>query len=68
MERIKALFEATRTYLREVVAEMRKVTWPSTSLTVKYTSVVVATVTVIALYLFVFDYGLSWGAGKFLGR
>jgi len=68
MERIKALFEAARTYLKEVVAEMRKVTWPSTNLTVKYTGIVVATVIVVALYLFVFDAGLSWGATKFLGR
>ena len=68
MERIKALFEATGTYLKEVVAELRKVTWPSTSLTVKYTGVVVAMVAVLSLYLYVFDAGLSWGATKFLGR
>lgn len=67
MERIKALFEAVRTYLREVLSEMRKVTWPSRDRTVKLTGIVVAMVVLIAAFLFVWDTVLGVGAQKLLG-
>jgi len=67
MERIKALFEAIRTYLREVVSEMRKVTWPNRGRTIKLTGIVVAMVVVVAAFLFLWDSVLGVGAQQLLG-
>lgn len=68
MERLKAVFEAARTYLREVIGEMRKVVWPTRERTAKLTGVVVAMVAIISAFLFVFDFVLGAGAERFLGR
>lgn len=68
MERLKALLETARTYLREVIGEMRKVVWPSRERTAKLTGVVVAMVAIISAFLFVFDFVLGAGAQRFLGR
>lgn len=67
MERIKALFEAIRIYLREVISEMRKVTWPNRDRTIKLSGIVVAMVVLFAAFLFVWDSVLGVGAQKLLG-
>jgi len=59
MERIKAFFEGTRTFLREVVGELRKVIWPTRERIVKLTGVVVAMVAVVAGFLYIWDLGLG---------
>jgi preprotein translocase subunit SecE len=59
MERFKALIETTRTFLREVVGELRKVNWPSRERTAKLTGVVVSMVVVVAGFLYLWDLGLG---------
>ncbi|MFZ5826145.1 MAG: preprotein translocase subunit SecE [Bacillota bacterium] len=59
MERFKAFIEATRTFAREVVGELRKVVWPSRERIVKLTGVVVAMVAIVAGFLYLWDLGLG---------
>ena len=59
MERIKAFFEGIRTYLREVVGELRKVVWPSRERVIKATGIVVAMVALVAGFLYIWDLGLN---------
>lgn len=59
MERFKAFIEATRTFVREVVGELRKVVWPSRDRIVKLTGVVVAMVVIVAGFLYLWDLGLG---------
>lgn len=68
MERVKSFFEATRTYLREVVGELQKVAWPGKERTAKLTGVVIGMVFVVAGYLALLDLPLNWGLAEFLGR
>lgn len=67
MERFKAFIEATRTFAREVVGELRKVVWPSRERIVKLTGVVVAMVAIVAGFLYLWDLGLG-AAMSFLFR
>jgi len=67
MERIKAFFEGTRTFLREVVGELRKVIWPDRERVVKATGVVVAMVAVVAGFLYVLDLGMETVMGLLFG-
>ena len=60
MERIKAFFAGIRTYLRDVVGELRKVVWPSRERVIKATAVVVTMVALVAGFLFIWDLGLEW--------
>ena len=48
-----------REFVREVVAEFRKVTWPSRQELVNSTAVVVVLTVVVALFLGVVDVGLT---------
>lgn len=59
MERFKAFIEATRTFVREVVGELRKVVWPSRERIVKLTGVVVTMVAIVAGFLYLWDLGLG---------
>lgn len=68
MERVKSFFEATRTYLREVVGELKKVVWPAKERTAKLTGVVIGMVALIAGYLFILDLPLGYAISEFLGR
>lgn len=43
-------------YFRDVRAEMKHVSWPSRSLTIAYSLVVVAVSVVVAIYLGLLDY------------
>ena len=67
MERFKAFIEATRTFAREVVGELRKVVWPSRERIVKLTGVVLAMVAIVAGFLYLWDLGLG-AAMSFLFR
>lgn len=64
-------FESVRQFWREVVREMRQVSWPTRTEVFNTTIVVVIAVFFFAFYLFgadiVFSYliqGLEWAAGK----
>jgi preprotein translocase subunit SecE len=46
-------------FLRGVVSEMRKVSWPQKKELTKYTIVVITTVVVMALFFAVIDLGIS---------
>ncbi len=48
-----------RTFLSEVVAELKKVYWPSRQETIAFTGVVLVVVTFIAAYLGLVDWVLS---------
>jgi len=48
-----------RSFLNDVVAELKKVYWPSRSETFAFTGVVVVVVTFVAVYLGLVDYILS---------
>lgn len=59
MEESKSLTGRTRTFLREVVGELRKVVWPSRDRVIKLTGVVVAMVAFVAGFLYLCDLGLG---------
>ena len=47
-------------FVRGVIAEMRRVTWPSRQEWVSATILTIALVAVIGLYTFLIDQGLGW--------
>ncbi|OIJ21603.1 preprotein translocase subunit SecE [Anaerobacillus alkalidiazotrophicus] len=49
----------TNDFLRDVVKELKRVSWPSRKELTRYTVVVVATVVFIALFFTVVDFGIS---------
>jgi len=54
-------------FLKEVKAEIAKVTWPSKEKAFTYTMIVIAVSFFIAYYMFIFDYlFLKYGIGKFI--
>lgn len=46
-------------FLKKVVSEMRKVSWPKRKELTKYTVVVISTVIFMAIYFFAVDLGIS---------
>ncbi|MBP2020156.1 preprotein translocase SecE subunit [Symbiobacterium terraclitae] len=67
MERLNAFFAGIRTYLREVVGELRKVVWPTRERVVKATGIVVAMVAFVAGFLYLWDLGLDLLMGLLFG-
>jgi preprotein translocase subunit SecE len=61
------LFARIARFIREVVAELRKVNWPSRNELLTYTSVVVVFVVIIVLIVAGLDYGFAWAVGKVFG-
>ena len=53
------MFKRTRTFLREVRVELKKVTWPSRQDTISSTGVVIVVVFMISFYLGIIDIALS---------
>lgn len=68
MERFKAFIETTRTFLREVIGELRKVVWPSKERTAKLTGVVVVMVMIVSGFLYLWDLGLGAVMAAFFKR
>ncbi len=56
---VKLYLEKTKTFLGEVVTELKKVTWPNRKETLGATGVVLVLVIILAAYLGLVDYGLS---------
>lgn len=56
---LEVAFVGVGKFLRDVVTEMKRVSWPGRKELVKYTSVVLGTVGFIALFFFVVDTGIS---------
>ncbi|KXH80775.1 preprotein translocase subunit SecE [Sporosarcina sp. HYO08] len=46
-------------FLKNVVSEMRKVSWPKRKLLTRYTIVVISTVVFMAIYFGLIDLGIS---------
>jgi preprotein translocase subunit SecE len=59
MDKLKALLEKIRDFLKEAKIELRKVTWPTPKQTFTSTSVVIFLVMVVSLFLAVVDFGLT---------
>ncbi|NLV23223.1 MAG: preprotein translocase subunit SecE [Deltaproteobacteria bacterium] len=62
----QGVFEKTTDFLGQVKSELRKVTWPSRKETLASTRVVILLVLVVALFLWLVDYGLSAAIRLFL--
>jgi preprotein translocase subunit SecE len=60
LESIKQPVSRSRAFLEECWAELKKVTWPSRKETQAATIVVVIGVLIVAVYLGVVDFVLSW--------
>lgn len=66
--RISGGFTRVGSYLREVVDELKKVVWPSTSTVTNFTAVVVVMVLVISSFLYGLDMLFGFGVTKLLNR
>lgn len=62
----QGVFEKATDFLGQVKSELRKVTWPSRKETLASTRVVILLVLVVALFLWLVDYGLSAAIRLFL--
>ena len=54
------------TYFKESYAELRKVSWPSRQEATKHTIAVVIFCAVMAIFLGLIDFGLSWLLQRFV--
>ena len=59
MDKIKAIVSKVRLFLKEVKAELKKVTWPTYKGAVASTSVVIIVVIVVSVFLGLVDMGLT---------
>ena len=59
--------EKSTTFLSEVIAEMKKVTWPDARQTASSTFVVIMFTLIVSLYLFGVDALVHWLFNKVLG-
>ncbi len=55
----KGIWKTIVQFLRDVRIEMKKVIWPSRQEVINYTIVVLVTVTVVATFILLLDFGLS---------
>ena len=53
------MIKRIRQFFKDVIAEFKRVQWPTREATIKYTSVVVCVSLAVALYLGIADLGLS---------
>ncbi len=58
--KVRDIVPRSATFLQEVWSELKKVHWPSRKETYAATAVVLVVVTIIALYLGVVDFAVSW--------
>ncbi|HHY98687.1 MAG TPA: preprotein translocase subunit SecE [Firmicutes bacterium] len=56
---LRSIIERIQKYLREVRAELRKVTWPNRKQLGSYTAVVLVTVLVVAGFVGLIDFAFS---------
>jgi preprotein translocase subunit SecE len=59
LDKIKTIIGKIRQFLRETLAELKKVTWPSPKQTMASTSVVIVVVIVVSLILGLVDFSLT---------
>jgi preprotein translocase subunit SecE len=63
----KGLFARTAVFYRQIIAELRKVVWPSRSELIQYTTVVVTFVVVMMLLVYGLDTGFARAAFAIFG-
>jgi preprotein translocase subunit SecE len=66
LEKVGGWPEQTKTYIEEVKAEMKRVTWPSWPQVRATTGVVIGAVFLFAGYFFVIDTAISKGISKII--
>jgi len=59
MDKVKDAVQKSKQFLREVRAELKKVTWPSWKGTMASTSVVIVVVIIVSIFLGIVDLGLT---------
>lgn len=64
----KGIFQRIGQYFKEVVAELKKVHWPTRRELMTYTGVVLASVGILAVLTWIVDSGLSYVLIELLGR
>jgi preprotein translocase subunit SecE len=67
MEKIKLITDKIRQFLRESKIELKKVTWPTPKEALASTSVVLAVVVIVSVFLGLVDFGLTKIIRVFLG-
>jgi preprotein translocase subunit SecE len=67
LQRVKAIVPQSREFLGEVVAELRKVHWPTRQETLAATAVVILVVVIVSLWLGTVDAVLSFLFTRVLG-
>jgi preprotein translocase subunit SecE len=67
MDKIKAIIDRIRQFLRESKVELKKVTWPTPKEALASTSVVLAVVIIVSVFLGLVDFGLTKIIRVFLG-
>lgn len=67
-EKGPGLFARFLRFVREIVAELAKVIWPTRKELVTYTSVVVVFVTIVLTVVGLLDYGFAWLVGLVFGH
>jgi preprotein translocase subunit SecE len=67
MDKIKSIIDRIRQFLRESKVELKKVTWPTPKEALASTSVVLAVVVIISIFLGLVDFGLTKIIRVFLG-
>jgi preprotein translocase subunit SecE len=55
-------------YIRATLSELKQVSWPSQRQAGLYTALVIAVVTIVALYVGLFDYLFSQGINLLINR
>jgi len=68
LARIGAGFRRTGEFFGDVMSELKKVRWPNRKELTSYTIVVLVTVTLLALFFFVIDLGISRVIDLILGK
>ncbi len=59
MDKIKAIVSKVKQFLKEVKAELKKVTWPTYKGAIASTSVVIVVVIIVSIFLGLVDMGLT---------
>jgi preprotein translocase subunit SecE len=53
------IFKSSGKFFRNVVTEMKRVSWPTRKELVNYTTIVIATVVILAIFFALVDLGIS---------
>ncbi|OGY42052.1 MAG: preprotein translocase subunit SecE [Candidatus Buchananbacteria bacterium RBG_13_39_9] len=61
-----SIFSKLANYLRDSIAELKKVTWPTKKQTTEYTLLVIGISLALALFIGVVDYILALGVEKII--